>query len=177
MILWSLWMLWNKKKINEYCILYCFSLVDSVPDIESIVDCFPLTEWIHHYHHHHHHQSLNREGYWGITDDFSQPVFSIFLCSPRPFWTWRTPGLSIPSCCLPTSSSVCLVFFSLSLCLARWFWPDLMWRETWPYHCSLRLFTIVRSSRGPIACWILARTSPLVTWSLYGMHHTRIGLL
>ena len=28
--------------------------------------------------------------------------------------------------CLPTSSSVCLVFFPLSLCLARRFWPDLM---------------------------------------------------
>ena len=32
----------------------------------------------------------------------------------------------------------------------------------------LRLFTIVRrSSCGPIACWILARTSSLVAWSLY----------
>ena len=50
-----------------------------------------------------------------------QPVFSIFLC-----WTCRTPGLSIPWCCPPTSSSVFLVFFPLSLCLARWLWPDLM---------------------------------------------------
>ena len=40
-------------------------------------------------------------------------------------------------------------------------------RETWPYHCSLRLFT--RSSCGPIACWILARTFSLVTRSLYEM--------
>ena len=56
----------------------------------------------------------------------SQPVSSIFLYSPMPSGTWRTPGLSIPWCCLPTSSSVCLVFFPLSLCLARWFWPDLM---------------------------------------------------
>ena len=41
-------------------------------------------------------------------------------------------------------------------------------RKTCPYHCSLRLFTIVRrSSCAPIACWILARTSSLVTWSLY----------
>ena len=40
-------------------------------------------------------------------------------------------------------------------------------RETWPYHCSLRLFTLVRrSSCGPVACWILARISSLVTWSL-----------
>ena len=36
--------------------------------------------------------------------------------------------------------------------------------------CSLRLFTMVRrSSRGPIARWILARTSSLVPWSLYEM--------
>ena len=32
-------------------------------------------------------------------------------------------------------------------------------RETRPYHCSLRLSTMVRrSSCGPIDCWILART-------------------
>ena len=54
-----------------------------------------------------------------------QPVSSIFNCSPLPSGTWRTPGLFIPWC-LPTSSSICLVFFPLSLCLARWFWPDLM---------------------------------------------------
>ena len=43
-------------------------------------------------------------------------------------------------------------------------------RETRPYHCSLRFFTVVRrSSCGPIAYWILARTSSLVTWSLYEM--------
>ena len=30
---------------------------------------------------------------------------------------------------LPTSSSVCLVFFPHSLCLARWFWPNLMNRR------------------------------------------------
>ena len=56
----------------------------------------------------------------------SQPVSSIFLCSPLPSGTWRTPGLSILWCCLPISFSVCLAFFHLSLCLARWFWPDLM---------------------------------------------------
>ena len=56
----------------------------------------------------------------------SQPVHSIFPCSPLPPWTWRTPGLSIPWCYLPTTSSVCLVFLTLSLCLARWFWPDLV---------------------------------------------------
>ena len=55
-----------------------------------------------------------------------QPAFSISSCSPLPSGTCRTPGLSIPWCCLPTSSSVCLGFFPLSLFLARWFWPDLM---------------------------------------------------
>ena len=94
-----------------------------------------------------------------------QPVFSIVPCSPLPSGTCRTPGLSIPWCCLPTSSSVCLVFFPPSLCFARWFWPDLM-NGRWPYHCSLRLFTVVRrSSCGPIASWILARTSSLTKWS------------
>ena len=33
----------------------------------------------------------------------------------------------------------------------------------------LFLFFVRRSSCGPIACWILARTSSLVTWSLYEM--------
>ena len=50
-----------------------------------------------------------------------QPVSSIFPCSPLPSGTCQTPDLSISWCCLPTSSSVCLVFFLLSLCLARWF--------------------------------------------------------
>ena len=62
----------------------------------------------------------------GAPQMMSQPVSSIFPCFPLPSGTWRTPGLSIPWCCLPTSSSVCLVFFPLSLCLARWFWPDMM---------------------------------------------------
>ena len=43
----------------------------------------------------------------GTPQMISQPVFSIFPCSPTPSGTWRTPGLSIPWCCLPTSSSVC----------------------------------------------------------------------
>ena len=50
------------------------------------------------------------------------PYFSVLQSSG----IWRTPGLSIPWCCLPTSSSVCLVFFLLSLWLRRWFWSDLM---------------------------------------------------
>ena len=65
-------------------------------------------------HHYHHHQSLNREGRWGTTDDFATS-FLHFPCSPLPSGACRTPGLSIPWCCLPTSSFVRLVFFHLSL--------------------------------------------------------------
>ena len=93
--------------------------------------------------------------------------FSIFPCSPLPSWTCRTPGLMLsshlflcPPCLLPPFTVPC------KMVLAR---PDE--RETWPYHCSLPLFTMVRrSSCGPVACWILARTSSLVTWSLYEMY-------
>ena len=47
-----------------------------------------------------------------------QLVFSIFPCSPLPSGTWRTPGLSIPSCCLPNSSSSAL--------------------SSSPFHCALQ---------------------------------------
>ena len=47
-------------------------------------------------------------------------------------------------------------------------------QESCPYHFSLHLFTMVsRCSCGPIACWILAQTSCLVTWSLYEMHSSQ----
>ena len=61
----------------------------------------------------------------GAPQTISQPVSSISSCSPLPSGTCRTPGLSISCCCLPTSSSVCLVFFPLLLCLAGWFCSDL----------------------------------------------------
>ena len=65
-------------------------------------------------------------GVVGAPQMTSQPVPSSFLCSPLPWGTWRTPGLSILWCCLLASFSVCLVFFPFSLSPARWFWPDLM---------------------------------------------------
>ena len=67
----------------------------------------------------------NRWSRWDTTDDFTSSFFH-FFCPTLPSGTWRTPGLSVPWCFLPTSFSVCLVFFPLSLCLARWLWPDLM---------------------------------------------------
>ena len=69
----------------------------------------------------------------GTPQMISKLVSSIFPCSPLPSGTWRTPGLSIPWCCLSTFPSVCLVFFPLSYFLVRWFWPDLMNGRQCPY--------------------------------------------
>ena len=102
------------------------------------------------------HLSLNREGRWGITDDFATTFLHSSLFFPLPSGTWRTPGLSIPWCCFPTSSSVCLVFFPLSLCLARWFWPDLMngrHDHTTAVCVSLRWSGGLRVVRLPAGSW------------------------
>ena len=94
------------------------------------------------------HFSLLSSALWNLTN--SRPVYSLMLSSHLFF-------------CLP-----CLLLpFTVpcKMVLAR---ADE--QETCPDHCSLRLFTMVRrSSCGPIVCWILARTSSLVTWSLYEM--------
>ena len=85
----------------------------------------------------HHHQFLNREGRWGTTDDFATSFLhsSLFstalwdLANSRPVHSLMLSShlfLCLPCHCLPTSSSVCPVFFPLSLCLAKWFWSDLM---------------------------------------------------
>ena len=97
----------------------------------------------------------------------SQPVSSIFPCSALPSGTLRTPGLSIPWCCLPTSSSLCLVFVRpftepCKIVLAR---PDE--RETWPYrHFSLRLFAMVRGSFPSGPRWLT-----FSRWGWYGLCH------
>ena len=124
----------------------------------------------HHYHHHHHlHLSLNCERCWGTSDDFTTsflhfPLFSTAfwdLASSKPVHSMMLSShlfLCLP-CLLPPFTVPC------KMVQAR---PDE--RETCPYHCSLRLFTMVsRSLCGPIACRTLARTSSLVTWYLYEM--------
>ena len=110
---------------------------------------------------------FNREGRWGTTNDFATSFlhFSLFstalwdLLNSRPVHSLMLSShlfLCLP-CLLPPFTVPC------KMVLAR---PD-GW-ETCLYHCSLHLFTMVRrSSCGLIACWILARTSLLVTWSLY----------
>ena len=119
--------------------------------------------------HYHLHLSLNRRGRWGATDDFttgflrsslfstalwdlanSRPVHSLMLSSHLLF--------CLP-CLLPPFTVPC------KMVLAR---ADEL--EICPYHFSLRLFTMVRrSSCDPIALWILAQTSLVVSWSLYEM--------
>ena len=92
-----------------------------------------------------------------------QPFFSIFPCSPLPKPV-HSPDVVFPL--LP----VCLVFFHLSLCLARWVWTDLMnGRHDHTTAVCVSLQMVRMSSCGLITCWILARTSSLVTWSLYVM--------
>ena len=110
--------------------------------------------------HLHLHLSLNGKTV-GVQQMTSHSVSSSFLCSPLHSGPWRTPGLSIPWICLPTSSSVCLVFFPLSLCLARWFWPDLMngrqvhttvvcvLRWSW----GLRVVRLLAGSWHGLPCW------------------------
>ena len=113
---------------------------------------------------------VNYEGCWTATDDFTTGFlhFSLFSTALWDLANSRTVHslmlspylfLCLP-CLLPPFTVPC------KMVLAR---PDE--RETWSYHCSLRLFTLVRrSSCRPIPCLILAQTSWLVTWSLYVMH-------
>ena len=94
---------------------------------------------------HHYHLSLNREGHWGTTDDYTTsflhffPLFSTVLwdlANSRPVHSLTLSShlfLCLP-CLLPPFTVPC------KMVLAR------------PYHCSLRLFTMVRSSYDPIAC-------------------------
>ena len=114
------------------------------------------------------HLFLNREGCWGTTDDFTTN-FSHFALVSTSLWDLAN---SRPVHPLILSShlfffSVCLVFFPFHCVLQDGLVrPDE--RETCAYHFSLHFFTIIRSSScGPTACWILAQTSSLITWSLY----------
>ena len=91
--------------------------------------------------HHHHHLPLKREGCWGTTDMILQRFLHFLLFSTalwdlpysRPLHSLRLSShlfLCLP-CLLPPST------VPRKMVLAR---PD-EW-ETWPYHCSLRLFTL-----------------------------------
>ena len=109
-------------------------------------------------------RSLNPGGRWGITDDFTTsflhfPPFSTALwdlANFRPFHSLMLPShlfLCLP-CLLPPFTAPCKTV------LAR---PDETGGDmTIPLQFA-SLTIVRRSSCGPIACWILARTSSMVT--------------
>ena len=74
---------------------------------------FNEANYINKFHHHLITYPLTEEGRLGTTDDFTTsflhfPFFSVlFALFSTASGIWRTPGLSIPRCCLLTSFSVC----------------------------------------------------------------------
>ena len=102
------------------------------------------------------HLSLNLEGRWGTTDDFTTS-FLHFSLSSTALWVLENYR-PVHYLMLSPHLFLCLHCL-LPPFLEKWFGPDLM-NGRRPYHCSLRLFTMIRSSCGPIACWILARIFP-----------------
>ena len=116
----------------------------------------------------HLHLSLYHGCGWGATDDFTSSFlhFSLFstalwdLANSRPAHSLMSSHLFLClPCLLPPFTVPC------KMVLAR---PDE--QDTCPYLFSLHLFTMIRRSLcGLIACWILAQTSSLATWSLHEM--------
>ena len=104
----------------------------------------------------HLHLHPNCRAHWRWLHNQFPPFFSVLHCplGLDDFLAYPFPDVVFPPLLLSVLSSSPF-HCALQMVLAR---PD-EW-ETWPYHCSVRLFTIVRrSSCGPIACWILVQTS------------------
>ena len=92
-----------------------------------------------------------------------QPVFSIFPCSPLPSGTCRTPGLSIPWCCLPTSSFVRLEDNAEgSTCCAR----TLM-----KFHCFNHTFLHFLVQQSASACSVIIEN--FISWQLNFVENPR----
>ena len=116
----------NYVGINPQWLSKVRRLWPSVPRQAACELIFLIPQCRHH-HRRRRHLSLNREGRWGTTDDFITS-FLHFLLFSTALWDLAN---SRPVHSLMLSSHlflnlpICLVFFPLSLCLARWFWPDL----------------------------------------------------
>ena len=98
--------------------------------------------------HLHLHLSFNHEGYLGTTDDFT----TSFLC----FSLFSIALLDLSNSRPVHSSSVCLVSFPLSLCVARRIWPDLISRRhvhTTSVWVSLRWSGGLLVARLPAGSW------------------------
>ena len=118
--------------------------------------------------HLHLHLAINRRGRWDTRDDFTTTSLLHSSLFPTVIWDLAN-SRRVHSLMLSSRLFFCMPCFRppftvpCKMDLTR---PDE--QETWPHHCSLRLFTMNRrSSCDPIACWILTKTSLSATWSLY----------
>ena len=123
---------WNKACLITYPFAFCCCFHVIVTNkliiiiiITTTIISDGMTSLTGHHHHHYHHQFLHREGRWGTTDDFATSFlhFSLFSTALWDLLNSRPVHFLILSSHL---FLVRLVFFPLSMCLARWFWPDLM---------------------------------------------------
>ena len=97
---------------------------------------------------------------WGATDDLATRL-SVFLMAVPSVMPVHSGMLSSHLFfCLPLLRPPCIVPCRIVLASPE----DLV---MYPYHFSLRLFTVVkRFSWGPMACRVLFRTSSFEMWSL-----------
>ena len=122
-----------------------------------------------HHHHHHHHLSPDHEGRWGTTDESTTSFlhFSLFSTALWDLANSRPVHSLMLSChlfhCLPCH----LPPFTVPCKMVS---QDLMNRRHVQTTAVCVSLQVRRSSCGAIACWILAQTPSLVTWSLYEMH-------
>ena len=100
--------------------------------------------------HLHLHLYLDREGRWGSTDDLTTSFLHFFPVLSTALLDMANPRPGHSLVLILSCSSVGLVFFTLSVCLARWFWQDLMTGRhvhttsayvslQWPGLCVVRL--------------------------------------
>ena len=165
---------WGRQDVRSLRLLAIFLCAHSSAQvshlhphfISQIQTSFPLVGVLHILH-----LSLNRESRFGTTDDFTTSFLHFCLFSSS-FWDLANYR--------PVHSQMLSFHLFLYLpCLHTFhhtlqdnFGHTLMnGRQTCPHHCNLRIFTMVRRpSCGTIACWILARTSSFLAWSLYEMY-------
>ena len=112
----------------------------------------------------HRHLSLNQQGHWGSRDDFTTSFLHFSLFSTA-LWDFAN---SRPVHSLMLSSHLFLCLPCLLLCLAGWFWPDLMNRRRVP--TSAVCFSLHCIPNSPICCpfsW-LSYQSHLDNWHSSG---------
>ena len=99
-------------------VLLALYMMSHTQDSETKRQC--SQSWFHH-----HHLSFNCEGHWCTADDFTTSFLRFSLFSTA---LWDLPNSRpVHSLMLSSHLFLCLpCLLPTSLCLARWFWPDLM---------------------------------------------------